>query len=381
MSIRNENVVVVGAGLNALGILRSLANRFNVLLITEKGSYVDKSKYGSRIYVESTTSETVISVLSELAPSFKQKPALLLTEEKTVFYVSLHQHQLQGYRLDFSSHELMESLQSKEGFQALAESAGSPVPKSVIVKSEQDLNSLEQLTFPCVFKPMVQCKQYGKRFKKAYKTESASEISQLYTDIKPVMSEMIAQEWIEGKDSDIYFCLAYFDQRSQLVSAFSGRKLRSWPLHIGGTAACTAAPEHHQELLSLTASFVEHINYVGLIGMEFKYDVERKAFYMIEPTVGRTDYQHEVASLSGTDFLGDIVRHMLGNESQNVSPASLKPVIWFDEFADANALANGAQPFSELSYPKVGALKRWNDIGPYLFYLQVLVKRWCKSKL
>lgn len=375
MNSRKENVVVVGSGLNALGVLRSLKKRFNVLLITEKNSYVDKSKYGGRLYVKSTTAPDIVNTLVEIANTFIVKPVLFLTEEKAVYHVSANQEELAGYRFDMPSHQLMEALQSKEGFQAAAEQVGSPVPKSILVKAQSDLEKLSTLAFPCVFKPMVQCKQYGKRFKKAYKVEGVEEIAELYQEIAPIMSDMIAQEWIEGEDSDIYFCLAYFDKNCQLVSSFSGRKLRSWPLNIGGTAACTAAPDEHKELLTLTSSFVEKIGYVGLIGMEFKFDTIRNSYYMIEPTVGRTDYQHEIATLSNVDFIGRFVGNLLGEEVSSKEEHAEKGIVWFDEFADANALANGARVFSDLELKKVGALKRWSDIGPYFSYVKTALMR------
>ncbi|WP_448565145.1 carboxylate--amine ligase [Thalassotalea ganghwensis] len=375
MKLRNENVVVVGAGINALGVIRSLGRQFDVLLVTKKDSYVDKSKYANRYYVDSTTNESIVEILANLSKTFRSPPVLLLTEEKTVYYVSLNRDRLSGYKFEMASHSLIESLQSKEGFQALAESAASPVPKSVVIKTPADLELLNKLTFPCVFKPMVQSKRYSEQFKKAYKVANSDEIQSLYEDIERVCSDMIAQEWIEGQDSDIYFCLAYFNKRGELISSFTGRKLRSWPLNIGGTAACTSAPEYHLELLSLTSKFVQNTNFIGLMGMEFKYDVQRKAFYMIEPTVGRTDYQHEIATLSGTDFLGDIVREVLGLSEKERKSQKKKAVIWFDEFADANALANGAQKFPEFTCQKIGALKRWYDLGPYLSYVILTLKK------
>ena len=219
-----------------------------------------------------------------MAKRFTDKPTLYLTEEKTVELVSLHRDKLLAYYIiDFSSHDLMTNLQSKSGFQNLAESNNSPVPKSLVVRESADLDKIGSLSFPCVFKPLYHDKQYSSRFKKAYKVENKAQLLDLFNQITPYFSDMILQEWIEGSDENIYFCLAYYDKNSQVINSFSGRKIRSWPLHVGGTASCTSAHDKHDELLKLTSSFVQSIGYQGMMGMEFKYDDNRKEFYMIEP--------------------------------------------------------------------------------------------------
>ena len=87
-----------------------------------------------------------------------------------------------------------------------------------------------------------------RRFSKAYVVTSMGDVERLYAEIFPFMPDMIVQEWIEGDDSDIYFCLQYIGDGGTAVASFVGRKLRSWPPRIGGTASCIAAPEHAHEL-------------------------------------------------------------------------------------------------------------------------------------
>ena len=65
------------------------------------------------------------------------------------------------------------------------------------------------------------------------------------------------------------------------------------------------------ELTLLTNRFFSGVGFVGLCSMEFKRDARTNQFYMIEPTVGRTDYQEEIASLNGVNiplaaYLGEL---------------------------------------------------------------------------
>jgi D-aspartate ligase len=110
------------------------------------------------------------------------------------------------------------------------------------------------------------------------------------------------QEWIDGADADIYFCLQYRAEDGTTVSSFVGRKLRSWPPQTGSTASCMAAPEAAGEIEPLTTAFFERTRFVGMGSMEFKRDRRTGEFFMIEPTVGRADWQEEVATLNGMNI-------------------------------------------------------------------------------
>ena len=359
-------VVVTGGSANALGVLRSLAHCDLTLLCDSENAPAWHSRFGRKVKAHDTRGPSVVDDLLALAERrFRgQQPVLLLTEEKTVVQVSLARERLAPhYRFLMSPEPLLSDLQSKAGFQRLAAAAGAPIPNGVVLHGAADLPATHTLQYPCVFKPLEQDAAYAARFKKAYKVSSAAEVEKLYREIEPVMPRMIVQEWLEGDDSDIYFCLGFWDQRSRLVGqAFSGRKVRSWPLQVGGTASCTSAPEAAAELTRLTSDFVRSTGYVGQMGMEFKHDANRGGFFMVEPTVGRTDYQHEIATLSGCNVLSMMVAHL----AQQPIPAAGHPcsVLWFDEVADAKALAAGAPARLFSDRPRAPAVWRWSDPMP-----------------
>lgn len=374
-----EHVVITGGGANALGVLRSLAGFKMTLFCDNTESPAWYSRYADKHLVRSTK---IVEFIDELAafgaklPQTTNKPILLITEEKTVFHASLLREKLKPFfQLNLVEHHLLVALQSKEGFQQLSELHQCPVPKAVILRTNVPMSELEKLQFPCVFKPLEQNEAYSKRFKKAYKVNSPAEVETLYPEISTVVEEMIVQEWLEGPDSEIFFCLAYCNAQHEIVSSFTGRKIRSWPIQVGGTASCTSAPEAEAELTALTADFVRAIGYYGLIGMEYKFDINRKKFYMIEPTVGRTDYQHEIAYLSGRNYLKDMVFNLSGLQPAPKQQRQPIPVIWYDDIAEANALANGASNNLFTDREKISAIFRWYDPIPSLQQFWLRIKR------
>lgn len=296
--------VIVGDELNALGIVRSLGKTGIPLIkvVTHPRSLSAQSRYGRKILVEQTEGEPLVKALLDLARGYPERPVLFVTEEKTVRTVSACRDRLMaGYRFRLPDHERLMTLMHKQRFQALAEAVGAPIPAIVQLQSVATLPKLQELAYPCVLKPSAKDYAYGARFAKAYVVQSADEAAALYREIAPVCSDLVVQQWIEGGDDDIYFCLQYVGDQGPVVS-FAGRKLRSWPPRIGGTASCTAAWEAATELTALTSRFFADTEFTGMGSMEYKRDRRDGRFYMIEPTVARTDFQEEVATLNGVNI-------------------------------------------------------------------------------
>ena len=296
--------VVVGDELNALGIVRSLgmAGVPLIKVVTDPAALSARSKYGRIILVERTDGESLVKALIGLASQFPEKSVLFVTEEKTVRTISEHRDRLlKFYRFSMPEHERLMALMHKQGFQELAEATGAPIPAVVQLQSVTDISKLQSLTYPCVLKPSAKDYAYGARFAKAYVVHSAEEAASRYGEIAPVCADLVVQQWIEGDDDDIYFCLQYIGDQGPVIS-FTGRKLRSWPPRIGGTASCTAAWEAADELAALTSQFFADTGFTGMGSMEFKRDRRDGRFYMIEPTVARTDFQEEVATLNGVNI-------------------------------------------------------------------------------
>lgn len=293
--------VVVGSGLNALGIVRSLATAgVPVHLLYSDIDAAVHSRFASRQKIERTDGQALVSALLEIGKSASDKPVLYLTEEKTVLTVSERRDELLPYfRIVLPAHDTLTALMHKQGFQQMAAELKAPIPQAVYLRTESDLAALAGLKYPCVLKPAVKDYAYGAKFQKAYVVQTPDEAAQLYRQIAPTLSDLIVQEWIEGSDSDIYFCLQYIAADGSTIASFVGRKIRSWPPRIGGTASCTAAPEYQEKLSALTTEFFRQVGFVGMGSMEYKRDPRDGEFYMVEPTVGRTDFQEEVASIHG----------------------------------------------------------------------------------
>jgi predicted ATP-grasp superfamily ATP-dependent carboligase len=376
--------VVVGLDLNGLGVVRSLARgRVPTLVLdTDFLKPTAATRFGRRLKVPALSGTTFIDALHEAAARFTEKPVLFLTQEGSVEAVAAARDSvLASYRFTMPTHDVMRSLMNKGGFQRLAEELHSAIPRSIRLTKDVTPETFSSLRFPCVVKPLKKEDSYSVKFKKAYKVESADELERLWHVLQGTASEMIVQEWIEGSDSDVYFCLQYRPQSAPPVS-FVGRKICQWPPLVGGTASCAPAPEAHDELVSLTNTFFDRVGFVGLGSMEYKRDVRDGRFYMVEPTVGRTDYQEEIATLNGVNIPYAAYCAEIGRPNESIVSIQ-RPRMWRDMASCRKARAAGAvdrafeiSPDAEI----VDAMYRANDPMPFLLMklepLERRVRRW-----
>lgn len=296
--------VIIGSGLNALGVVRSLGlAKIPALVVCAERGPALHTRFAKKQLIDSTGGDSLIAALRHLGERSLEKPVLFLTEEKSVVSVSEHREEILPYFcITLPNHETLSALMHKQDFQRCALTLGSSIPQAVHLRGEADFSTLARLRYPCVLKPAVKNYDYGAKFQKAYVIQSSQEAEELFRMIAPTLSDLIVQEWIEGSDSDIYFCLQYIGANGKMVASFVGRKIRSWPPRIGGTASCTAAPEFQDELTATTELFFRQAGFVGMGSMEYKRDRRDGCFYMVEPTVGRTDFQEEVATVHGVNI-------------------------------------------------------------------------------
>lgn len=359
--------VVIGLELNGLGVARSLA-KAGVHVI---GLDVDPTAPGARTRharfraIRAFSGQHLVDDLLDLASNLPNRPVLFATKEATVATLSAARDMLvPHYCFLLPQLDTLSMLTNKLGFQEAAIRAGAPIPPAITLSEPADIRAAAALTYPCVLKPDHHATVYEARFRKAYKVDDADELARLYAEIHTVHPRMIVQEWIEGADSDIYFCLQYRSGSGCTLANFTGRKIRTWPTQTGGTASCVAAPEVAAELNELTDHFFSTTGCVGFAAMEYKRDRRSGRFLMVEPTVGRTDYQAEVATLNGVNLPLTAYNHLTGL----ALPVFRQPPqirIWRDPMADAQAAeiaGDGSMPAGRV----VDAWLRLDDPMPWI---------------
>ncbi len=297
-------VVVVNSSLNSLGVVRSLAHgRMPIHLVaTTRRGPAAWSRYCHFERIPSLVGRDLVDGLINISRRIGERPVLILTSDAEVQTLSACREEIAPhFRLSLPSKELVRTLADKTLFQKYAEREGFPVPRGVSISDLGDLPLLKSLALPVVIKPGDKTFVLDGKVERAVRADT---LESMHAAVRRMLkcAPLVIQEWIEGADTDIYFTLFVGDSASRATAMFSGRKLVCDPPDVGNTAVCVAAPEVADELETICRQFIARVGYQGIGSMEFKRNARDGRFMMVEPTVGRTDWQEEIATLCGINI-------------------------------------------------------------------------------
>jgi len=290
--------------LNGLGVARSLG-RHGVEVIGIHGNDRDpetKTRYLGQLWLREPGPESLLALLREKgrAAGFDERPVLLPITDESVAVVANHLDELrESYRIAMPEAALVLKLLDKEGIRAAADELDFAIPRTFLVDSEERLRAVaEELVFPCILKPAAKSEGYSRAgHAKAYVLDTSDELVETYRKVAGAAPRVVVQQYVPGGDEEIYFTLQYRDAENRTVASFTGRKLRQWRPLRGGTSSCQ--PADVAQLDEMTSSFFGRLQMTGLCSIEYKRDPRDGAYFMLEPTVCRTDWQNGVADNNG----------------------------------------------------------------------------------
>lgn len=297
------------------------------------------SNIWSNLVIVETGPAPLLEKLFELGRDYQAKHGLdkkiilLPSQDYAVEAISEHRQELSlHYIFVLPEQDAVDRLMDKTIFHEWALSEGFLVPKSEVVASEQELSvSLEKLRYPIIIKPLVRTEAWDQKNKyiKGVSLNCASDLDTYPFDLFSMCDRYIVQEWIEGGDDQIYFCLVYFDKNGREKASFTGKKLLQWPLDNGSTSICRSFPD--ERLHHITRDVLSSAGLIGLGSLEFKYSKKYDQYFLIEPTIGRNDHQSYIAVCAGLNITEIALNDMLGVQSSVSYKQS--PAIWIDEIA------------------------------------------------
>lgn len=350
-----KNVAVIPGlqQITALNTVRSLAKmHVPVIGITSDLTHpCVKTRFAEKVFCRNINSLDLIDTLIELGKRFDKKAFLLPTSDPQVLLISENRDVLRPYyQMAFPSRDVVQMLIHKDKFSDYAIENNLLVPKTLNVVRGSSLKKVfEEMAFPCILKPYDKTNEWGKHFPndKILFIRSTEQLKAILADIFGWMERVVVQEWIEGEDDAVYFCLVYFDEHSEPMAAFGGRKVRQWPPYTGNTAVAEAC--YVEKVLHQSIELFKAVKYHGIGSVEYKLDKCSGMYKIMEPTVGRPNLQSYLSVAGGINL-----NYIAYCDKCNVPMRNLNriqdpgiKVKWINEFADLE---------SARFYKKVGKL-------------------------
>lgn len=273
--------------------------------------------------VSDFSEEAIISALLALRTELAQYDEVVLfpTNDNHVRILGSAFEQLAGhYRLSWSDcipQVLM--LQKKSELEAVSVERGLNYPRSAVISElTTAAAATASLRFPVIIKPV--------RPQSSFKTILTENAGQLTAALEAHQQDLpiLAQEYIAGGDESLYFGALMLDH-GRTVQAMAGRKLASFPPALGQTTIAEAV--NAPAVIALTEQFFRGFALSGPVSLELKRGADG-SFWLIEPTVGRTDFWSELCVAAGFNQPHQEYQVALGRAP--VATPMRTDLVWYD---------------------------------------------------
>lgn len=299
--------IVIGLnGMTGLQTARILAKRGVPVIAIAKDPkhHISRTRVCEDILYADTESEEVIESLVTLGPKLNQKAVLFPCGDINVALVSQHRQVLeQWYHVILPDPDVLQMLMDKVSFYTYAQKEGFSIPPTFIMKSRSDAEkAAASLDYPCILKPAGRSSAwFAYTMFKVHTASSADELLDFFDRSIEQTKSLIAQQWVEGTDADLYSCNCYFDSESQPLVTFIARKLRQWPPQKGVSSLGVEC--RNDIVLNEAMRLFKSVNYRGLGYLEMKQDARTGKYYIIEPNIGRPTGRSAISEAGGVELL------------------------------------------------------------------------------
>lgn len=323
--IMNFLPVILGTDVNSYSIARSFHMKYGIkslvlgkarLLMTENSDIVD-------IIINKDLDDDAVMLdeLNKIKEAHQDKELILVaSSDSYAERVIMNKDKILGYNLPFTDKSLLNELILKKNFYDLCEKYGLKYPKSEYINKDNYKSYKTSFDFPMVLKPSNSVEYFFLDFegkKKAYILKNEAELNKALNDIymNGYDDYMIAQEFIEGADSNMHVVNAYVDSNGKLKLFSLGRALMEdpTPLLIGNyLAIADASQDAYEKIFPMIKNFLEKINYRGLANFDIKLDDRTKEYKVFEINLrqGRSSFFSTLAGANLAEALvNDFVYH------------------------------------------------------------------------
>jgi predicted ATP-grasp superfamily ATP-dependent carboligase len=311
------NTIVLAAGPNGLGVVRSLhLNKVSCQIITRNENDVThKSRIPlGKMFIEGSTEEEQHQWLLDVLISQPDNTVIIPTSDWFVTFLTEHTAILRKNCLFIIPDESLSEILIDKAKETAAVKDVIPVPATVQHMSNAESLKAE-LSLPIIIKPRSH--KHNVLGLKNIVVNTNDELTQFFQNFGDKVEHLIAQEIIQGDDHRQWVCNCFFDENSNMVQAFTFNRLRLSPSHYGVTSY--ARSQLNDEVLALSAKLGRALSYTGPAMIEFKQDSNDEIYKYIEinPRLGMCNYFDTSCGVNNsyTTYL-----HALGKTLPSVKP-------------------------------------------------------------
>lgn len=373
-----HRAIVIGVDcLQGLQTARVLAARGIPVVGVAKDAkhYACGSRALDDLIIADTGGQGLIDELMEIGPSFTDKPVLFPCQDKNVVIVSRNRAALADwYHVVLPPEDTVEMMLDKASFYAYAQAGGFPLTPTHLMRTREDAErAAAELSFPVILKPSLRLREWSRHTKeKAFIVTDETALLHEYDRLRPWTDVLIAQELIQGPDTNHFTCNAYFDESGEPLVVFTTQKLRQWPPETG--QACLSQEARNDTVAEQTLRLFRSVKYRGLGYLEMKRDDRSGNYYIVEPNIGRPTGRSATAEAAGVELLYTMYCDALSLPLPAARTQTYRGVKWVNLMRDLEAAAYHLfrreltlrEWWRSIRGPRAYAILSWRDPLPFL---------------
>jgi D-aspartate ligase len=318
ISKTNIPVVVLSCQLAALAIMRSLGSLGIPVYGVDKDAQSPGmfSRYCRRRFVADFRPARPAEFLAYLVRVREEigRPCLLIpTSDESAEFVTHHGEELSRYFI-FPKNDpaTIKKLVSKKEMYHLALEYGVPTPTAIFPSNLSEVLAYrQQAVFPVMIKGIDGHRLEQRTGKRMMIVSNGDELIENYKVLAADDADNIMlQEYIPGGDDQVYIFNGYFDEQSRCLAAFTGRKIRQHPVHVG--CASLGETVWVPEVAETTINFMQAIRYRGILDIGYRLDPRDGRYKVLDinPRIGQafrlftSENDDDVARIAYLDLTG-----------------------------------------------------------------------------
>ena len=329
-------VVIVGGGVTTWGVIRGLrGNNIPIYVVSQnpKEPWL-KSRFIQNTFILNPNSQDYVPrLIRVLDKSIPGKPILFIAGDDDALEVLSQNHKevSKSAILSFPDWNVVSSVIDKRKTYKLAEDLCIPSIQTRSFVSQKHLSqyllSDRKLNYPVFLKSI-----YSRRFLSLYKTKgivcnSDQEVINAYTKYNGIKNSLILQEYLEGNIDNIYAVLLVLDKDHNVLSSFVNEKVYA-ASYLGSTSLSVS--RKNQKLVEHASKIAKHLNYYGIVGVQFKYDPSVDEYKLLEIN-GRFSVSIALAVRCGLNYPLLIYKVLVGEDYLNLVQNNFKKniILWY----------------------------------------------------
>lgn len=277
-------VIILGSGINALGIVRSLATtNIPIYILDSRKDIAVYSKYVKK-FIEIEDKKFIESFKKTLQ-KFSKHPVIFPTTDFYLYTLLKNASEFKDQCLiPISDWTIVSPLLEKEFLYDLAKSHDIPHPITEVTNNASEIyEKANNIGLPVVIKPSLTtgfAQEIGEKAPIIFTIEKLKETCNIITESSFKNSPMVIQEYIPGEVEDLHTITCYADRNNNIRGYSIGHKIRQSP-PITGTII-SGKVEHVEAILDAAKKLIKASGFHGISNIEFKYDKRDGKYKLIE---------------------------------------------------------------------------------------------------